>query len=59
MQRVTEEEAKKWRFVGARMRPARHKADNKRGAREEQKGTHEQPWTWRAAFGAINIFAHS
>jgi hypothetical protein len=59
MQRVTEEKAKKWCFVGLHIRPARQKADNKRAANEKQEGTHEQPRTGRAASGAIDIFAHN
>jgi hypothetical protein len=58
MQGITEEEAKKRCFVGLHIRPARHKADNKRDASEKQEGTHEQPRTGRAAPRAIDIFAH-
>jgi len=56
---VTEEEAKKRCFVGLHIRPDRHKSYNKRDASEKQEGTHEQPRTGRAAFRAIDIFAHS
>jgi hypothetical protein len=56
---VTEEEAKKRCFVGLHIRPDRHESYNKRDASEKQEGTHEQPRTGRAAFRAIDIFAHS